>query len=157
MSISSADAGLGFFLSGQGFYGSAIAAVAIGLYLFTLKSCFGTFSLRKANDIYKKSSLIKKKYESLFATRDNLMYHISWSKSQGETEDAKRLMRQLAEVDKVRKVQIEHGGLQFYDQLILLNRKLTELKLKIRHCLEELIEQMFHLVHSLSVFDCKYF
>lgn len=101
MSVSSADAGLGFFLSGQGFYGSVFAAVAFGLYLFTLKSCFGTYSMKEANQIYKKNSAIKKKYESFFSTRDSLMYHISWSKSQGELEDAKRLMRQLAEVDKV--------------------------------------------------------
>ncbi len=103
MSVSSVDAGLGFPLYINGFYAGSIVIVVIslGLYLFVVKSCFGTFSLKEANAIYRKTGIVRKKYESLFATRDNLMYHISWSKSQGEIDDARRLMRQLAEVDKV--------------------------------------------------------
>lgn len=76
-----------------------VAAVVV--YLFTLQSCCGTMSLRKASAAYQRDKSIRARYASLFTTRDNLLYHISWSKSNGDIEDAKRLMRQLADLDKV--------------------------------------------------------
>lgn len=99
--MSPVDSGLSFLLTTHGFYGTIGLSALIALYLYTLKYCFGTFSLRKASVQYKKNEEIKKNYANLFTTRDNIMYHIAWTKSRGEPEEAKRLMRQLQEVDKV--------------------------------------------------------
>lgn len=101
MAVSSVDLGLSFFLTTHGFYGSIIFGCIIALYLYTLQACYGTFSLRTASMLYKKDQATKKHYSNLFASRDNILYHIAWSKSRGEMEDAKRLMRQLHDIDKV--------------------------------------------------------
>lgn len=102
MSVSPVDAGLSFLLTTHGFYGTIALSGIIALYLFVLNYCFGTFSLRKATEQYKRNVDIKKQYTDLFSTRDNIMFHIGWTKSRGEMEDAKRLMRQLRDVDQVR-------------------------------------------------------
>ena len=101
MSVSPVDAGLSFLLTKHGFYGAIAVSVLLAVYLYLLKSCFGTYSLSKASAQYKKNEDVKKQYVNLFSSRDNLMYHIGWAKSRGELEDAKKLMRQLTEVDKV--------------------------------------------------------
>ena len=41
------------------------------------------------------------KYKNLFITRESLMFHISWAKSRGDTGDARKLLIQLDELDKV--------------------------------------------------------
>lgn len=80
-----------------------IAAVGlfVAFYLSAMKMCFGTYYLRSAFTNYKANKVIRKRYYELFASRDNLLYHISWSKTRGELEEAKNLMKQLENVDKV--------------------------------------------------------
>lgn len=80
-----------------------IAAVVlfVAFYMSAMKMCFGTYYLRSAFSNYKANKVIRKRYYELFASRDNLLYHISWSKTRGELEEAKNLMKQLENVDKV--------------------------------------------------------
>jgi hypothetical protein len=101
MSVASGDIGFAFVGDQAFLYCSVFGVVVIGLYLFTMKTCFGTYSLKTANQNYTRETAIKKRYAELFQTRENMLYHISWSKSEGELEDAKRMMRQLTEVDQV--------------------------------------------------------
>lgn len=81
-----------------------IAAVGLFVlfYMSSMKMCFGTYFLRTAVSNYKSNKVIRKRYYELFASRDNLLYHIAWSKTRGELEEAKNLMLQLEKVDKVR-------------------------------------------------------
>lgn len=71
------------------------------LYFAVLKYCFGTFRLRTAVKDYKENSKFKSDYLAMFTTRDNLLYHISWSKSRGDFEQAKLLTAELAKLDEV--------------------------------------------------------
>lgn len=81
-----------------------IAAVGLFVlfYMSSMKMCFGTYFLRTAVSNYKSNKVIRKRYYELFASRDNLLYHIAWSKTRGELEEAKNLMLQLEKVDKVK-------------------------------------------------------
>lgn len=84
-----------------------IAAVGLFVvfYMSSMKLCFGTYFLRTAVSNYKANKVIRKRYYELFGARDNLLFHISWSKTRGELEEAKNLMSQLEKVDKVRRIQ----------------------------------------------------
>lgn len=75
--------------------------VMVVVYLVVLKYCFGTFRLRTAVKDYKENSKIRNDYLAMFTTRDNLLYHISWSKSRGDFEQAKSLLAELAKLDEV--------------------------------------------------------
>lgn len=66
-----------------------------------LKFCFGTFSINKAKRDWQSNNIVKDRYHKLFSTRDNLMFHISWAKSRGELDEARRMMKELDQVDKV--------------------------------------------------------
>lgn len=79
----------------------AVVLIAV-LYLWSMKKFFGTFFMRTAFGNYQNNKVIQKKYHEMFASRDNLMYHISWAKTRGELDEAKRLMKQLESVDQVR-------------------------------------------------------
>lgn len=78
---------------------------AVGLfvvfYLSAMKMCFGTYFLRTAASNYSKNKVVQKRYYEMFATRDNLMYHISWAKTRGEPDEARSLMKQLEKIDQV--------------------------------------------------------
>ena len=84
----------------HGFTVVAVALLAF-FYLSAMKMVFGTYFVRTAVSNYKSNKVIRARYYELFTSRDNLMYHISWAKSRGEMDEAKSLMRQLGEVDKV--------------------------------------------------------
>jgi hypothetical protein len=89
------------FLSPQ--VGFSLAGVALVIvYVSVMKILFGTLSLRNAFSNYSKNKVIRKRYYELFASRDNLLYHISWAKSRGELDEARSMMAQLEKVDSVR-------------------------------------------------------
>ena len=83
-----------------------IAFLTISLYLFVMKTLFGSYSLPHVVSLYKTNKKISEKYHSLFATRDNLLFHISWAKSRGDFEEAKTMTKDLISLDKVVKYEI---------------------------------------------------
>lgn len=80
---------------------TVVAVVAVGLFFLLLKRNFNTWSVFTAYSTVKSNSAIRERYLQLFTTRDNLLYHIGSSRSHGENELAKKLMRELDLVDKV--------------------------------------------------------
>ena len=78
----------------------------IFFYLSIMKVVFNTYSITTAYSNYQANSKIRKRYYDLFTTRDNLLYHISWSKSRNEYDEAKNMMLQLKRVDEVIILQI---------------------------------------------------
>jgi hypothetical protein len=66
-----------------------------------LKYSYDTFSITTANKKWKENLEIRRRYDDLFSTRNNLMYHISWAKSRGDRDEARSLMKELDKVDKV--------------------------------------------------------
>eukprot|EP01038_Epipyxis_sp_PR26KG_P005681 gene5681-7843_t len=72
----------------------------IGITISILKFCFGSISVAKIweNQTYK--SKVKDRYNELFSTRDNLLYHISWAKSRGDHEDARKMTSDLTKLDE---------------------------------------------------------
>ena len=99
MSTSLSDSSYGAYYTHS--FGFLAVVLFAAFYITGMKFIFGTVFPRKAYSNYKANELIRKRYYELFSTRDNLMYHISWSKSSGEMEEAKHLMAQLQKVDKV--------------------------------------------------------
>jgi hypothetical protein len=81
---------------------SLAGVVLVIVYVSVMKILFGTLSLRTAFSNYSKNKVIRKRYYELFASRDNLLYHISWAKSRGELDEARSMMVQLEKVDLVR-------------------------------------------------------
>ncbi|KAJ1433853.1 hypothetical protein B484DRAFT_417666 [Ochromonadaceae sp. CCMP2298] len=80
---------------------SIIAGTLLVVFYFsTLKLCFGTYNVVRAVSNFKQNKLTRERYLRLFTTRDQLMYHISWSKSRGEGQEAKRMMESLDKVDQ---------------------------------------------------------
>ncbi len=43
---------------------------------------------------------MNKRYTDLFQARENLLYHISWSKADGNYEEARRMRTELDNVDR---------------------------------------------------------
>ena len=43
---------------------------------------------------------ITEKYHKMFEARDNLMYHISWARSNGRKDEMKQMMQDLIRLDK---------------------------------------------------------
>ena len=71
------------------------------LLMIWLKYSYDTFSITTANKKWKENLEIRRRYDDLFSTRNNLMYHISWAKSRGDRDEARSLMKELDKVDKV--------------------------------------------------------
>lgn len=61
--------------------------VFVGLWFFSLKQLFGSYSIFRIFEEYKERKLIDAKYNRLFETRDNLCHHISWARSRGEKRE----------------------------------------------------------------------
>lgn len=78
-----------------------IAIISVFLYLFVMKTLFDSYSLPYVISSYKKNKKVNEKYHSLFSTRENLLFHISWSKSRGDFEEAKSMTKDLIKLDKV--------------------------------------------------------
>lgn len=78
-----------------------IIGLFLSFVLLSLKFTFGTFSVFSAITTIRKRKMLEDKYRNLFSTRENLLYHISWAKSRGDFEDAKRMLIQLEALDKV--------------------------------------------------------
>jgi hypothetical protein len=99
MSSALSDTATGLY-STRGF-----TVIAVGLfvlfYLSSMKMCFGTYFIRTALRNYSTNKGVQKRYYEMFATRDNLMYHVSWAKTRGEMDEARSLMKQLEKIDKV--------------------------------------------------------
>jgi hypothetical protein len=89
-------------------FGTHTVSATIGIFcvlslilLAWIKISYDTFSVPLASKRWKDQLEIRKRYEELFSTRSNLMYHISWAKSRGDKEEARGLMKELDKLDKV--------------------------------------------------------
>jgi hypothetical protein len=89
-------------------FGTHTVSVTIGIFcvlslmlLAWIKISYDTFSVPLASKRWKDQLEIRKRYEELFNSRSNLMYHISWAKSRGDNGEARGLMKELDKVDKV--------------------------------------------------------
>ena len=71
------------------------------IILFVFKTLFGSYSIPHIISSHKKNRKINENYHSKFATRENLLFHISWAKSRGDMAEAKLMIRDLIELDKV--------------------------------------------------------
>ena len=74
--------------------------ISLSLVLISFKVLFGSYSLPFILDNYKKQKQIDETYSQMFKSRDNFCYHINASRARGDTEEAKRLARDLVELDK---------------------------------------------------------
>jgi hypothetical protein len=78
----------------------AVGSAAI-IYFSTLKVLFGTFSINKVLNDYKKQNFYSERYEELFQTRDSCIYHIHWAKSRGDESEMASLIEDLKRIDQV--------------------------------------------------------
>lgn len=76
--------------------------LTLALLSCILKICFGHFSFIKILIEHRKTRAIQDKYQELFDSRENLMYHLSAAQSRGERDMARRLKKDLREIDKVK-------------------------------------------------------
>lgn len=114
MPVSSGDLNSSFLFYRQPLYISiGIFCLLTLLLLGWLKVTYGSFSIGNAKKKWKENIEMRKRYDDLFATRNNLMYHISWAKSRGEKEQARSMMQQLDKVDKVSEYYYIHLSFTF--------------------------------------------
>jgi cbb3-type cytochrome oxidase subunit 3 len=66
-----------------------------------LQRVFGTFYLPRIIRQYKANQLLGQKYESMFRTREQVVYHISWAKARGDFDEAAKLCKDLVKLDEV--------------------------------------------------------
>lgn len=78
-----------------------VVILMVGVFCFTMKRVFNTFSVFTAYKNVCENDKLRKKYMAHFETRENLLYHIGSAKAHGELDLARRLMKDLDEVDKV--------------------------------------------------------
>mmetsp|Transcript_3795 Transcript_3795/g.5893 ORF Transcript_3795/g.5893 Transcript_3795/m.5893 type:complete len:115 (-) Transcript_3795:220-564(-) len=83
---------------------------------------FGTYSLFEAYAKFKKIRSLEKRYDTLFSQRDNLVYHIGWSKSRGETELTRKMMKELDILDE------DLDALETELKYLRTNKQLSDLK-----------------------------
>lgn len=79
----------------------SILSVLVLVYLVVLKGIFGSFSLQYVMKEYNERQDVTNRYYDLFTARNNLMYHIGWSKARGEIEERRSLIKDLIKLDKV--------------------------------------------------------
>ena len=86
-----------------GNYNFVCLAVSIGImiYFVSLKMLFGSFSIFRVLKDYKQRRLVDQRYLQLFKTRDDLCYHISWARARGDFDEAKNMVKDLLNVEKV--------------------------------------------------------
>lgn len=77
------------------------AVLLVLFYLSVMKTVFNTYSVTTAYRNYRSNERVRARYYDLFATRNNLLYHVSWAQSRREFEQAKSLEEQLQKVDEV--------------------------------------------------------
>lgn len=70
------------------------------LYFSTLKVLFDSYDIFFILSDYKQKHKDNKRYLKLFQTRNDLMYHISKYKSEGQYSEAKRLEFELITLDQ---------------------------------------------------------
>ena len=100
MSLSTSDVTILSWLPIE--YTIVLALIVLLLILLSsLKIVFGTYSLSSAINQYKTKKRLSETYHKLFQTRDNLLYHISYAKSHDEHAEAKRMIQELIQLDKV--------------------------------------------------------
>ncbi len=78
-----------------------VLASLVLLYLLIMYGLFGSVNISHVVNMYNQKTDLHKRYDDLFSARENLLFHISWAKQRGEPEEARRMMRELQEVDKV--------------------------------------------------------
>lgn len=67
---------------------------AAGLILISFKILFGNYSRE-----YEKQKKIETTYNEMHKSRDAFCYHIAAARQRGETEDARRLTKELKSLD----------------------------------------------------------
>jgi hypothetical protein len=70
------------------------------LFFYFIKRNFNTWSIFTAYSAVRENDAVRKRYMQLFESRENLLFHIGSAKSHGETDLARRLLRELDTVDK---------------------------------------------------------
>ena len=96
MSATGADL---IYLSTTNFYVLAIGGL-IGIFFTTLKVLFGSYYLPTVLRSYETGKNIETTYDKMFRTRENYCYHIAAARSRGESEEARRLAKDLMQFDK---------------------------------------------------------
>ena len=75
------------------------------MYLALLKACFNTYSTPRAIREEKQRVALEDAYHALFARREEMLYHINWTKSRGEskaeTDELRRFAEKLKEIDEL--------------------------------------------------------
>ena len=72
----------------------------VGLFFISLKGLFGSYSIPRILREYSKTKHVDNTYEQMHRSRENFCYHIGAARERGELDDAKRLARELQELDK---------------------------------------------------------
>ena len=81
----------------------ALAASLLTLaYLAILKACFNTYHLPRAIREERSRNKLESAYKSLFERREEVLYHINWTKSRGTSSEEREELARLA--DKVKEL-----------------------------------------------------
>lgn len=83
------------------FYYALLLGTLLLIYFLSLKYCCGSYSIKSVFKDIKVRNEKQEKYKNLFTTRESLLFHISWAKSRGDIDDARKMLIQLDELDKV--------------------------------------------------------
>ena len=90
------------------YYYVGLLGTVLFVFILSLKYCCGSISIRNILKDMKVNKEKQDKYKNLFTTRESLMFHISWAKSRGDMGDARKLLIQLDELDKVGVINLLH-------------------------------------------------
>lgn len=120
MSVSGGDEIPSLFLSHSVYWIGIITVISVGVFFAVLKYTFDTYSITIARQKYSKSSAIRKHYMELFSTRDSLMFHVSWAKSRGDTDQAAVLMQELDKIDRVSNYLVLRINIHFIETTFII-------------------------------------
>lgn len=70
------------------------------LLLGSMKVLFGSFSVPTILREWSQNQTVDKTYKRMFQSRENYCYHISSARARGDTEEAKRMAKELVSLDK---------------------------------------------------------
>lgn len=80
------------------------ASVVTLVYLLTLKACFNTYHLPRAIREERQRVALEDEYKNLFSRREEVLYHINWTKQSGsssaEADELKHLGQKLRDIDE---------------------------------------------------------
>lgn len=74
---------------------------AVALYFISLKALYGTYSIRQVMKDNEKKKFYSERYNQLFRSRDNCLYHIASARSRGDNDLALALVKDMQGIDEV--------------------------------------------------------